>query len=121
MSKSLNARCIRRWEVEFKGRCDSKFNPYWLKRDLRGYIREAALTTADCMVHSLAEDIAQKDYGECGWSYDYGEHGWSYEFAQWFHKQRDFYLKEARRQLDKDATNDQIDEEIRNELEAWND
>ncbi|WP_213322404.1 hypothetical protein [Klebsiella aerogenes] len=112
MSKSLNARCIRRWEVEFKGRCDSKHSPYWRKRDLRGYIREAALTTADCMVHSLAEDIARKDYGECGWSY---------EFAQWYHEQRDFYLKEARRQLDKDATNEQIDEEIQNELEAWND
>ncbi|HCT1901092.1 TPA: hypothetical protein OTQ06_002868 [Klebsiella aerogenes] len=41
MSKSLNARCIRRWEVEFKGRCDSKYSPYWRKRDLRGYIREA--------------------------------------------------------------------------------
>ncbi|EPK7771126.1 hypothetical protein PVK22_13980 [Klebsiella oxytoca] len=42
MSKSLNARCIRRWKVEFKGRCDSKYSPYWRKRDLRGYIREAA-------------------------------------------------------------------------------
>ncbi|MEB2475792.1 hypothetical protein QMM96_10135 [Citrobacter freundii] len=47
MSKSLNARCIRRWTVEFKGRCDSKHSPYWRKRDLRGYIREAALTTAE--------------------------------------------------------------------------
>ena len=36
MSKSLNARCIRRWEVEFKPLCDSKVNPYWRKRDLRG-------------------------------------------------------------------------------------
>lgn len=59
MSKSLNARCIRRWEVEFKGRCDSKYSPYWRKRDLRGYIREAALTTADCMVERLAEDKAR--------------------------------------------------------------
>ena len=36
MSKSLNARCIRRWEVEFKPVCDSKVNPYWRKSDLRG-------------------------------------------------------------------------------------
>ena len=41
MSKSLNARCIRRWEVKFKSVCDSKHNPYWRKSDLRGYIREA--------------------------------------------------------------------------------
>lgn len=27
MSKTLNARCMRRWEVEFKGLCDSKVNP----------------------------------------------------------------------------------------------
>jgi hypothetical protein len=31
------------------------------------------------------------------------------------------YLKEARDYLDEDATNDEIDEEIENELEAWND
>lgn len=52
MSKSLNARCIRRWEVEFKGLCDSKVSPWWNKRDLRGYIRECALTTAECMVRA---------------------------------------------------------------------
>lgn len=50
MSKSLNARCIRRWKVKFKSVCDSKVNPYWRKSDLRGYIREAALTTAYSMV-----------------------------------------------------------------------
>lgn len=55
MSKSLNARCIRRWEVEFKPLCDSKRNLYWRKRDLRGYIREAAFTTAYSMVESMAE------------------------------------------------------------------
>lgn len=62
MSKSLNARCIRRWTVEFKGRCDSKYSPYWRKRDLRGYIREVALTTADCMVERMAEDNAMVDF-----------------------------------------------------------
>lgn len=64
MSKSLNARCIRRWEVEFKGRCDSKYSPYWRKRDLRGYIREAALTTAYCMVERLAEDNAGRLFAD---------------------------------------------------------
>ena len=62
MSKSLNARCIRRWEVEFKGRCDSKFSTVWRKRDLSGYIREAALTTAYSMVESMAERNAKVDY-----------------------------------------------------------
>lgn len=62
MSKSLNARCIRRWEVEFKGLCDSKVSPWWHKRDLRGYIRECALTTADCMVENLAYNNAMHDF-----------------------------------------------------------
>ena len=61
MSKSLNARCIRRWEVKFKSVCDSKHNPYWRKSDLRGYIREAALTTAYSMVESMAERNAKVD------------------------------------------------------------
>lgn len=112
MSKSLKARCIRRWGVEFKGRCDSKFSTVWRKRDLRGYIREAALTTADCMVESLAEDAARVDYGMLGWSH---------EFSQWFHERREFYLSEARERLNSTVTNDEIDEVIQNELEAWND
>lgn len=62
MSKSLNARCIRRWEVEFKPLCDSKVNPYWRKRDLRGFIREAALTTAYSMVENMAERNAKVDF-----------------------------------------------------------
>ena len=118
MSKSLNARCIRRWEVEFKGRCDSKYSPYWRKRDLRGYIREAALTTAESMVDSLAYNNAMLDFfAENG-----DDGGWSPEFLAWYSsKRRNIYLKEARDYLDENATNDEIDEEIENELEAWND
>ncbi|HBS0234656.1 TPA: hypothetical protein L9968_002087 [Klebsiella aerogenes] len=110
MSKSLNARCIRRWEVEFKPLCDSKRNPYWRKRDLRGYIREAALTTA----YSMAERNAKVDY-------DGSLKGWTPEFSEWYRNRREEYLKEARDFLNEDATNDDIDEEIQNELEAWND
>ena len=114
MSKSLNARCIRRWKVEFKGRCDSKYSPYWRKRDLRGYIREAALTTAYSMVESMAERNAKVDYdGSLG--------GWTPEFSEWYRKHRQEYLKEARDFLNEDATNDDIDEEIEGELEAWDD
>ena len=114
MSKSLNARCIRRWAVEFKGRCDSKYSPYWHKRDLRGYIRECALTTAYCMVERMAEDNAKFDY-------DGTTIGWSSEFSAWYDERREKYLKEACAYLDEYATNDEIDEEIQNELEAWND
>lgn len=114
MSKSLNARCIRRWEVEFKPFCDSKVNPYWRKRDLRGYIREAALTTAYSMVESMAERNAKVDY-------DGEPNGWTPEFSAWYRERHEQYLKEARDYLDEDATNDEIDDEIENELEAWND
>lgn len=114
MSKSLNARCIRRWEVEFKPVCDSKVNPYWRKSDLRGYIREAALTTAYSMVESMAERNAKVDY-------DCEPNGWTPEFSVWYRERHEQYLKEARDCLDEDATNDEIDEEIENELEAWND
>lgn len=114
MSKSLNARCIRRWNVEFKPLCNSKANPYWRKRDLRGYIREAALTTADCMVERMAENNAKFDF-------DGSTIGWSPEFSAWYRERREQYLKEARDYLNEEATNDEIDEEIQNELEAWND
>lgn len=118
MSKSLNARCIRRWEVEFKGRCDSKFSTIWRKRDLRGYIREAALTTAGSMVDSLAYNNAMHDFfAENG-----DDSGWSPDFLAWYNsKRRSIYLKEARDFLNEEATTEEIDEEIQNELEAWND
>lgn len=114
MSKSLNARCIRWWEVEFKPICDSKVNPFWRKSDLHRYIREAALTTAYSMVESMAERNAKFDY-------DGEPNGWSPEFSAWYRERREKYLKEARDYLDEEATNDEIDEEIENELEAWND
>lgn len=47
--------------------------------------------------------------------------GWSPEFSAWYHERREQYLKEARDYLNEDATNDEVDEEIQNELEAWND
>ncbi len=118
MSKSLNARCIRRWEVEFKGLCDSKYSPYWRKYHLRGYIREAALTTADCMVDSLAYNNAMHDF----FTENGDDSGWCPEFAGWYDSgRRKKYLKEARDYLNEDATTDEIDEEIQSELEAWND
>ena len=114
MSKSLKARCIRRWEVEFKQVCDSKGNPYWRKRHLRDYIRDCALITADCMVERMAEDNARVDF--FGHAY-----GWYPEFSAWYDERREQYRKEVLDHLNEDATNEEIDEEIQNELEAWND
>ncbi|HHA1505079.1 TPA: hypothetical protein ACOEA8_003810 [Enterobacter ludwigii] len=114
MSKSLNARCIRRWEVEFKGRCDSKVSPWWRKRDLRGYIRECALITADCMVERMAEDSAKVDF--CG-----HHHVLSPEFSAWYSERREQYKHEAYAHLSVITTTEEIDDEIQNELEAWND
>lgn len=114
MSKSLNARCIRRWEVEFKGVCDSKVSPWWRKHHLNGCIRECALTTAHCMVERMAEGNARVDFPG-------SESGWTPEFSAWYATRREQYRKEALSYLNDDATNDEIDEEIQNELEAWND
>lgn len=118
MSKSLNARCIRRWEVEFKGWCDSKVSPWWRKHHLRTFIRGIALTTADCMVDRMAYNNAMHDFfAENG-----VDTGWSPEFSVWYGSgRREQYRKEALNYLNEDATNDEIDEEIQNELEAWND
>ena len=117
MSKSLNARCIRRWQVQFRDVCDSKYSPYWRKRHLRGCIRECGLTTADCMVDNLAYNNAMHDFfAENG-----DDSGWSPTFSAWYVTRREQYRKEALDYLNQDATNDEIDEEIQNELEAWSD
>jgi len=118
MNKSLNARCIRRWELQMRDVCDSKINPWWRKHHLRGYIRECALITADCMVDRLAYNNAIHDFfAENG-----DDSGWSPEFSVWYDsRRREHYLKEARDYLNEEATTDEIDEEIQNELEAWND
>ncbi|ENE0662562.1 hypothetical protein ABMX35_002758 [Escherichia coli] len=118
MSKSLNARCIRRWEVEFKGRCDSKVSPWWRKHHLRGYIRECGLSTADCMVENLAYNNAMHDF----FTENGDDSGLSPHFSGWYdNSRREHYRKEALSYLNEDASNDEIDEEIQNELEAWND
>ena len=44
--------------------------------------------------------------------------GWSPEFSAWYDGRREHYLKEARDYLNEAATNDEIDDEIENELEA---
>lgn len=112
MSKTLYARCIRRWEVRTKSWCDSKWSEVWHKRNQRRFFRETAIITADCMVESMAEDNARVDFGITGWSP---------EFSSWYDERRDQYRKEAFDFLNEEATTDEIDEQIEDELEAWND
>ncbi|HAH8787715.1 TPA: hypothetical protein HIQ84_001868 [Escherichia coli] len=111
MSKSLYARCIRRWEVRTKNWCDSKFSLVWRKRDKK-FFRNTALVTADCMVETMAESNARVDFGI---------NGWSPEFSAWYDERRAQYHKEALDFLNEEATTDEIDEQIEDELEAWND
>ncbi|HFD3358784.1 TPA: hypothetical protein ACF24T_004171 [Escherichia coli] len=113
MNKSLNARCIRRWEIKFKPIFDSKVSPHMRKSFLRG-MRELGLITAENMVESMAEKNAKFDY-------DGKDTGWSPEFSNWYEAHREKYRKEARDHLDEEATNDEIDKEIETELESWND
>lgn len=80
---------------------------------LRG-VRELGLITAENMVESMAEKNARFDY-------DGKDTGWSPEFSNWYATCREKYCKEARDYLDEEVTNDEIDEEIRTELECWND
>lgn len=114
MITTLRKRCIRRWTVEFKSICDSKVSLHWRKHHLRGYIREAALTMACCMVERMAENNAKFDY-------DGTTIGWSPEFAAWYDERRERYLKEAWDYLNEEATNDEIDEQIAEEIDCWND
>ncbi|HHQ6598099.1 TPA: hypothetical protein ACSTLU_004405 [Serratia fonticola] len=113
MSKSLIGRCIRRWKVKFKPVCDSKVSPIWRKRDLRGYIRQSALTTADNMVQDMAQRNAKIDYGI---------DGWSPEFSAWYcePERRAEYEKEARDFLNEEADNGEIDDLIQAEVDEWN-
>lgn len=112
MSKSLKARCIRRWEIRIKSWCDSKQSAYWRKHHMKSFFRGTALITADSMVDRMAEDNARVDFGIADWSP---------EFSAWYDERRAQYKKEAWDHLNEEATNDEIDEEIENELEAWND
>ncbi|MDF7681541.1 hypothetical protein PT300_13470 [Enterobacteriaceae bacterium ESL0689] len=114
MRKSLTARCIRRWQVEFKPLCDSAKNPYWCKRDLRGYIKSYAIASSESIVCRRAEKMAKINlFGH--------ELGWSPEFADYFYKNREKYLEDARKHFNKNATTEEIDDEMERELEAWND
>ncbi|MDQ5184507.1 hypothetical protein RCE24_26090 [Klebsiella variicola subsp. variicola] len=98
--------------ISYQGLVRTFLSTVWRKRDLRGYIREAALTTAYCMVERMAEDNARADFGIKGWSSD---------FSAWYDERREHYRKDAKIILDAFACNEAIDEEIQNELEAWND
>ena len=114
MSKSLVARCIKRWKARFKPVCDSKVSPYWRKHHLRTYFRQCGVITADSMVMEMAESNAKVDFGV---------DGWSPEFSRWFEERRDEYMKEAREFLNEyeNADNGHIDDLIQEECDCGDD
>ncbi|HHR6118038.1 TPA: hypothetical protein ACS72I_001684 [Providencia alcalifaciens] len=111
--KTLHGRCIRRWKLRFKDACDSKASPYFRKRDLKGFIRECGITTAEMMILDMAEDNAAADFqgGKCGWSP---------ERSKFFDDNREKYINEASLFLNEEATNDEIDDLIEEEISNWN-
>ncbi|CRL63099.1 MULTISPECIES: hypothetical protein [Proteus] len=111
--KSLHGRCIQRWKQRFKSVCDSKVSPYYRKRDLKGFCRESGVITADMMIQNMAENNAIVDFNG-GWQ------GWSPEFSEFFDKNREKYITEARLFLNEEATNDEIDDLIEEEISNWN-
>jgi len=66
------------------------------------------------MVERMAEDNARVDFQR-------DKRGWSPEFSAWYDERREQYRKEALDFLNEEATTEEIDEEIQNELGAWND
>lgn len=111
--KSLHGRCIQRWKQRFKSVCDSKVSPYFRKRDLKGFCRESGVITADMMILNMAEGNAHVDF-------DGKRHGWSPEFSKFFDENREKYITEARLFLNEEATNDEIDDLIEEEISNWN-
>lgn len=110
--KTLHGRCIRRWKLRFKDVCDSKVSPYFRKRDLKGFCRESGIITADMMILNMAEGNAKFDFS--------GErHGWSPECSKFFDENREKYMTEARLFLNEEATNDEIDDLIEEEISNW--
>lgn len=111
--KTLHGRCIQRWKQRFKSVCDSKVSPYYRKRDLKGFCRECGVITADMMILNMAEGNAHVDF-------DGKRHGWSPEFSKFFDENREKYITEARLFLNEEATNDEIDDLIEEEISNWN-
>ncbi|QGM68128.1 hypothetical protein [Proteus mirabilis] len=111
--KTLHGRCIQRWRQRLKSVCDSKVSPYFRKRDLKGFCRESGVITADGMIEDMALGNAKFDF-------DGEYHGWSPEFSKFFDKNREKYITEARLFLNEEATNDEIDDLIEEEISNWN-
>lgn len=110
--KTLHGRCIRRWKLRFKDVCDSKISPHYRKRDLMGYFRQYGIITADSMIQEMAFNNAKFDYQG-------NFPGWSPELSKFFNDNREKYINEARLFLNEEATNDEIDDIIEEEISEW--
>ena len=110
--KTLHGRCIKLWRKKLKPFCDSKISPYWRKRDLKAFCRECGVITANSMVEGMAEGNARVDFQGSG-------HGWSPEAGKYFDENREKYIKEAFIYLSEEATDDEINDLIDEEISEW--
>lgn len=71
--KSIYKISINLWKRKFKQYCDSKINPWWRKRDLKGFVRDMGITTANIMVYDLGREIARREFfgGDIGWTVEF--------------------------------------------------
>lgn len=113
MAKSIHKRFIRGWHLQFRHVCDSKFSPYWRGRDVKGFLRESGIVSADSLIYSLAEDLAKKDFQGA-------ERGWTPEFSRWFDARRQHYLQLAKAEADKISV-EEIEDLIQEEISYWGD
>lgn len=84
--KSIYKIAINLWKRRFEHVCDSKVSAFWRKRDLRGFIRQMGIHTAEWIVYDLASEIAHREFGN---------RGWSIEFSNFFDQNLERFKAEA--------------------------
>lgn len=111
MAKSIHKRFIRAWKLRFRAVCDSKVSAHWQKRDLKSFLRESGIVSANSFTYSMAESLAKQDFQG-------NERGWSPEFSAWFDKRRQHYMQLAKIGADK-ISDDEIHDLIEEEISCW--
>ncbi|PKE27600.1 hypothetical protein CWS43_26105 [Rahnella sp. AA] len=113
MNKSIHKRFIRAWELRFRDICNSNTSQYWRKRDIKGFLRNTAIISADGLLYELAEDLAKQ-------AFPGDSQGWTPEFGRWFSQAtiREKFLKLAAMQANA-VSDDDITDAIETEISYW--
>lgn len=101
--KSIYKIAINLWKRRFQAVCDSKVSPFWRKKDLKGFVRQMGVHTADWMIYEVAQEIAYRESG-CK--------GWSVEFSNFFTENEEHF-----RELAIDIIYQQTQEELTDALQ----